>query len=371
MGGAYLKIGQILSTRYDLFPAELLGPLRRLQDHVRPFSRRECLRILQTAIAHPLEDIFSSFDPIPIASASIAQVHRAILRVSGSLVAVKVRRPDIERAIASDTRILKRLARIFSHCPRFDRIPLFEALDEICASLAAQADFAREAENHRHFCALLDGNEGIRIPRLIDELCSRDVLVMEFLPDLTKLTDSKLEHEPHRRAVITGLRALYRMIFSAGLIHCDLHPGNILVSREGNVVILDFGFVATMGPIERSAFAEFFLSIAVGDGATAARLVRDTALHVQRDLDVYAFEQEICKLINEASGRPAGEFLVAKFVAALFGIQRRHGICGSPSFTMAILSLMVYEGIIRPRWPGLDFQREAIPYVLSALEAGP
>jgi len=192
--------------------------------------------------------------------------------------------------------------------------------------------------------------------------------VMEYVPGLVRITDPALDEETHRSAVIAGLRGLYRMLFIEGLVHCDLHPGNILVGRDGMVVIVDFGFSARMRPFERAAFARLFLSIALGDGVTAARIVRETALRMPDNLSSASFEREIVQLIKAVAGQRAAEFLVSSFVSSLFKIQRKHNIYGSPGFTMAIFSLTVYEGVIRHRCADLDFQREAVPILLAAIQ---
>ncbi len=368
LGGGYLKIGQILATRADLLPPDLLTPLRRLHDQARSFPAAEARRLLEASIGQPVERIFSTFDPVPVSSASIAQVHRAVLRESGREVAIKIKRPGIETALDSDARLFTAAARLLSIWPAFNRLPLIEASAEVSRALRAQTDFRQEAENHRRFQILFADEEAVRIPQLLDDLCGRDVLVMEYLPGLVRLSDPALAPEVARRATLAGLRALYRMIFSAGLVHGDLHPANVLVSREGPLVILDFGFAARMAGPDRVAFAEFFLSIASGDGPTGAANVLRTARGVPPNLDSEAFTQEVAALIAEAAGRTAEEFLVARFVGRLFAIQRRHQVRGTPSFTMAILSLMVFEGIVRARYPDLDFQREVVPYVLAALE---
>lgn len=367
LGGGFVKIGQLLSTRPEL-PEEFTMSLRRLQDSLAPFSDQAARSVVERSLRLPLETIFTVFDPIPIGSASIAQVHRARLRQGDVEVAVKIRRPGIEETIRIDARIFTHLAQIASWFPPFRGIPLREATQEVVTTVAGQTSFRLEADRHRQFSELFKSGSPVHVPQLFDEYCSDDILVMEYVPGLVRITDPGIDEETHRNAVLAGLRGLYRMLFHEGLVHCDLHPGNILVGREGMVVIVDFGFSAKMRPIERAAFARLFLSIALGDGATAAKIVRETALRIPANLDNASFELEMVRLIKAAAGQRASEFLVSSFVSSLFKIQRKHKIYGSPGFTMAIFSLTVYEGVIRHRCADLDFQREAVPILLAAIQ---
>ena len=367
LGGGFVKIGQLLSTRPEL-PEELTIPLRRLQDSLAPCSAHAVRSVIESSLRLPLETVFSAIDPVPIGSASIAQVHRATLRKNGADVAVKVRRPGVDETIRIDARVFTNLARFLSWLPPFRGIPLQEATREVVTTVEGQASFWLEADRHRQFCELFKSGAPVRVPQLFDEYCTDEILVMEYVPDLVRITDPTLDEVTHRNAVIAGLRGLYRMLFLEGLVHCDLHPGNILVGREGMVVVVDFGFSARMRPSERAAFARLFLSIALGDGVTAAKIVRETALRSPEDLDSASFEREIVELIKASAGQRASDFLVSAFVSSLFKVQRKYNIYGSPSFTMAIFSLTVYEGVIRHRCADLDFQREAVPILLAAIQ---
>jgi ubiquinone biosynthesis protein len=176
-----------------------------------------------------------------------------------------------------------------------------------------------------------------------------------------------LQETDVRRALVEGLRALYLMIFVDGFIHCDLHPGNVLLAPDGQLVILDAGFMVELASETRYSFAKFFAAIAFRDGKAAAAIVRHTAIRLPHELDVAAFDAEIAELIKRVGGLVAGKFQVAALVDDLFAVMRKHRIYGTSQFTLIILSLLVYEGVARQRYPDLDFQKEAIPFVLSAL----
>jgi ubiquinone biosynthesis protein len=159
------------------------------------------------------------------------------------------------------------------------------------------------------------------------------------------------------------------MIFNAGVVHCDLHPGNLMVSGD-RLVILDAGLVAHLDPSTRLAFAQFFFAVATGDGAAVATVVLQTAKHVPGDLDRLTFTEEMQVLVASVQRRRAAEFSVARFVTDLFALQKRHRIGGTSQFGLAILALFVYEGVAQRFFPDLDFQGEAVPFVIGALRGG-
>jgi ubiquinone biosynthesis protein len=189
---------------------------------------------------------------------------------------------------------------------------------------------------------------------------------MEFMDDLERLDEFTVERERSAAAILNTLRALYAMIFEFGVVHCDLHPGNVFL--QGNsAVILDGGFTAALSPSNRAEFCDFFLGIVSNDGKRCARILRETATDVPELFDLARFESEIALLIDRNSGSVAETFQVARFVGELFDIMRRHGVRGSTAFTMAILSLLVFEGLTRIRFPDLAFQQEAVPFVVSSI----
>ena len=365
LGGAFLKTGQILSTRVDLLPPEIVSPLARLRSDVEPipFSHLEfhpqSLDNLATDCS-PIE-----IDPIAIAAATIAQVHIGHHQATGQTLAIKIRRPGIVKRLSTDVLYIQRTAKLLARLPWCRQIPVSEATEEVCNALLKQIDFSAESLYLEQFHQLFADDPNIKVPQVDRCRCTSDAIVMEYLEGYRPIHEFRDQPKLVRAAVLRGLHALYKMIFQAGLIHCDLHPSNILCNQYGQVALLDFGFIAEMAPKEKLDFAAFFLSIAVRDGHTAARITRETALRIEPEFDDIAFERDIQSLINRISGLNAADFQVAAFVFELFRIQRRHGIYGSPSFTLPILSLLTYEGSIKDLYPNLDFQREAVPFVLS------
>lgn len=364
LGGAFPKAGQILSTRADLIGDELRSSLSELQDKVAPLSEKVATSVLEQAWS---AGTFVSIARIPVASATIAQVHEAKRADDGRRVALKLMRPGVRQKLIADCRIIRFFGRFIARLPKMSSIPVNEALVEASEVLVNQTDFRDEARNHLRLHAIFADSNGVLIPTLHEDLCTDTVLVMDYIPGMKKLSDPTLSDPLARQALTIGVRALYKMIFEEGFIHCDMHPGNVLVAPDERLVILDAGFMVELTNQVRRSFAEFFLAIAFRDGSTAAKIVRETALRLPPDLSIETFERDITDLINRVGGLRARDFQVAGFVGELFAIMHKHHIYGTSQFTLIILSLLVYEGVTKQRYPDLNFQQEAIPFVMAAL----
>jgi len=276
-------------------------------------------------------------------------------------------RPGIQRILENDCKLMQFFGRFVARIPAFESIPVREAIDDTCHILLNQTNFAQEASNLHRLSDIFGDHPDIIVPQVYENLCTRNILVMEYLPGLRKLSDLSLPEDVAKTALTIGVRALYTMIFKEGFIHCDLHPGNILVAPDHRVVILDAGFMTQLHSSTRRSFAQFFLAIAFRNGKSAAQIVRATAQQLPPHLDIQTFDQDIDHLIQQVGGLQAHEFQVADFVAKLFAIQRKHRIYGTNQFTLVILSLLVFEGVAKQRFPDLNFQRESVPFVMAAL----
>lgn len=357
LGPSFLKIGQILGTRHDLFSEKYLTPLKQLQDSVRPFSKAITEEIL---IEHQL--YFVEFDYTPIASGSVAQVHKATLE-NGDIVAVKIQRPDIESIIKRDLASLILLSKYLKKIKALNKLPLGEIFNQIGKSLIQQTDFELEADANQVFTALFADTDSIRLPRIYKHLSSKKILVMEYFEGLKRFDDPSIEDAQFYRMTELALHVLYKMVFTKGTIHCDLHPANLCISTEGNLIILDTGFISQFSPDKLLQYRAFFVGIVFNTGKKCAKILVETATVVHPDFDYAAFEKDIIEHINEYSELSAGDFRVTEFAFHLFEIQRKHGLYASSEFIMAIISMLVVEGIIKHRLPDLDFQSLAIPYL--------
>ena len=365
LGPTFIKGGQILSSRPDLLPESMGPPLLRLQDQIAPFDSAQIPEIIEAAFGRPLGELFDSFELAPVAAASIAQVHRARLR-DGRDVAVKIRRPGITQVVNNDLRILELISRVLVKLPGMRAVPLLDLVDDIQLPIRQQLDFYLEAANNRRFQEAFRSSEHIKLPELIDDLCTEDVLTMEYLDGLQRTDSATLTPDERKTAALEGLRALYKMIFSDGFIHADMHPGNVFLREFGEFVILDTGLVAILDDKDRRDFVDFFFGLVNNDSRECARIVYDNASYRGKRCDPEAFKAAMAELIARHSALKSHEFEVALFVYQLIELQRRFQIRGSTKFMMTILSMVVFDGICKRLYPLCEFQKEARAFLITA-----
>jgi ubiquinone biosynthesis protein len=365
LGPTFIKVGQILSSRPDLLPAGVGTPLLRLQDQIAPFDGARIPKMIESAFGRPLYELFDSFDLVPVASASIAQVHRARLK-DGRDVAVKIRRPGISRVVNNDMRILNLISKALASLPGMSTVPLPELVSEIQIPIQQQLDFHLEAANNRRFRKEFALIEHIKLPALVENLCAEGVLTMEYLDRLRRTDSASFSAHERKTAALAGLRALYKMIFIDGFIHADMHPGNVFVREWGEFVILDTGLVASLNETDQRDFVDFFFGLVNNKGRECARIVYENAFYRARNCDAEAFEAAMVELIGRHSALKSHQFEVAHFVYQLIETQRRFKIRGSTKFMMTILSMVVFDGICKKLYPQCDFQNEARGFLMTA-----
>lgn len=355
LGPAFVKAAQLLSTRADLLPPRVCRALSRLHDQVRPAP----LRTMPPALR------FGAAEPRLVGAGSIACVYRVDLP-DGRTVAAKVRRPGIVRSLSADLAMLECGARLAARLPMLRGVPVNAVAAQLAESIRAQLDFAREAERLEGFREALSAADGVTVPGVHGGLSTEDILVMDFLDGLARRRPEELGEEKRRNAVVTALRAVYRMLFLDGVVHCDLHPGNLYFREDGSIVVLDAGFTVQLSESAREKFAAFFYCMSQGDGEACADIVLSTAT-APPGSDPAGFRAELSALVEEHTGRSAADFDLVSFAAKLFDLQRRHGLHADPQFVFPILSLLVLEGTVREFHPDVDFQREARPMLVTAL----
>ncbi|MFD4673323.1 ABC1 kinase family protein [Lentzea sp. NPDC058450] len=365
LGPAFVKGAQLLSTRRDVLPAEWCESLADLHDRVPPMPLRLARRTLRQAYGG--EPPFT-VDWDSVRSGSIACVYRATL--DGRAVAVKVRRPRVRQLIQRDFAIMRAGASVMSRLPWFRGLPAVAVLRQIGDAVAAQADFEAEAEALAELRSLLADVGYLHIPEPVPELGADGVLVMEFVDGLVPLVAAETPAERRSELARRVLFCVYRMLFLDGLVHCDMHPGNLYLGRDGRIVLLDAGFVVRLEPRVRRLFAEFFMHMARGDGPHCAEILQESAEGIAEWADVAAFRRGTIALIEESSGRNARDFSLVRFATRLFDLQRVNGLFAAPEFIFPLLALLVLEGRINELDEEVDFQAESIPVLTKAVMSG-
>ncbi|MFG3442771.1 ABC1 kinase family protein [Nonomuraea sp. NPDC047897] len=357
LGPAFIKIGQLLSTRVDIISPAACRALARLRDRLPPVAAPVAARAVGAHLAGQLSGTLT-----PVAAGAVACVYHARLR-DGREIAVKVRRPRITRLVARDLALFRHGARLLQRLPGLRGAPLADVAGQLGDALLAQLDFLGEARALGRLRANLRDQVAVRVPGVLEEFCRPDVLVMEYVPGL----DRSGQGPDRREAVVAALRAVYHMLFIDGFVHCDLHPGNLHPMPDGSVVIVDAGFFRQLTDTQRRAFATFFYRMTRGDGAGCAEIVLSTVLGDAAGHDAGGFRADMEDLVRAVGGSRIGEFDLLDFAVRLFAVQREHGYYADPQFVFPILSLIVMEGTLREACPEVDFQTEALPFVLRGL----
>ncbi|GAA2714974.1 ABC1 kinase family protein [Micromonospora olivasterospora] len=366
LGSTFVKAGQVLGTRRDLLPPAFCDELSVLQDAVAPLDDAGTRRALVEAYGTAEPDLFAELDPRPVASGSVACVYRGRLR-TGEEVALKLRRPGVERLMTLDLALMRAGAAVMARLPVFRDVPVNEVMRHMSEAVLGQLDFAREAGNLRRLRADLSAVPRVWVPLVHDAASRPRCIVMEYVPDLDVDTARRCPPVLRRRFASSGLTAIYHMLFVDGFVHCDMHPGNLYFTRGGQVVVLDAGFSVQLTEQLRRLFAEFFLNMSIGRGRHCAEIVVRSGTGLRPDADVAGFLVKMADLVERSHGLPAREFSLIAFAAEMFDLQRRYGVYAAPELIFPLLSLLVIEGTVRELDPDMDFQEVARPVLMRGL----
>jgi ubiquinone biosynthesis protein len=368
LGATFVKFGQILSSRPDLLGPSFISSLSRLQDNVPPIPYEVVDQVLQAELGAGGMEKLARVERAPLAAASVAQVHRATL-VSGEVVAIKVQRPLAAVQIERDLALLRLIARALDWVPSLRMLSLPGAVERFADAMWAQLDFRREAENNARFAHNFRDVPDVAVPRLLPQLCTSRVLTMEFIEGV-KATEPERVGGDRQKLARVGMDAILRMVFEHGFVHADLHPGNIFLTPDSRIVLIDLGLVAEIDAELLKPYVETFLALAQQDGATAARLFYTYAPQVNTQ-DYAAFEAEIVAHFRTLAGKTLGEVETSEVLGGIMNVLRRHRVQMDPAFTVVHLALIVAEGLGKQLDNSIDPVQMSVPYLLRTLAKAP
>lgn len=345
LGPTFIKIGQILSTRLDLLPEEYCRELRKLQDQAPPVDSASIRKVIEDEYKRPLEDVFPFFDPKPLASASIAQVHRARLP-DGTEVAVKVQKPGIAETILEDLAILEGLFRFADRLNFLESVPTHELLLEFRKYLLRELDFLAEAQNMRRFRENFADFPGITIPRVFSEYSTRRILVSELMEGvpLSHLDLASIGGEDRRYLAEKGVAAILKMIFEDGFFHADPHPGNILFRPlKKDLVLLDFGTVGVIDRTTREHMVRMLFALLEKNTERFVEILEEEFLLSPLSSPL-AFRLDVSEVIERYVASDLREIRLESVVQELFYLARKHRLRFPAHFSVLLRALVVAEG---------------------------
>lgn len=369
MGPTYIKLGQLLSTRVDLLPPAYTEALARLQDRVEPFPFEQAREIVEEELGVSIRNAFAEFDETPLAAASLGQVHRATLR-SGREVVVKVQRPGIRETVRDDMQALTKLAEFAdNHTDVGRRYGFGQLLAQFRRSLAAELDYQREAANLLRLRTLIRDHPHLHVPEPVADYTSSRVLTMDFVPG-RKVTDVgplgllDVDGEPLVRDLFN---AYLHMILVDGFLHADPHPGNVLLTPDGRLALLDLGMVATVPPRMQDSLVKLLLAIGDGDGDEAATVLATMGSPLE-GYDAARFREDVAALVTRSVSL-GGDVQAGAVLVELSRLSGTHGLRPPAEMAMvgkALLNLDQVTQHLDPAFAPAEAIRESVAEIMSS-----
>ena len=374
LGPSFIKLGQVLSCRPDLLPIEYAQELCKLTDSVSPFPFEDARSIVEHDLGAPLSRIFLEFDPVPIAAASIAQVHRAKL-LDNSDVMVKIQRPHIDRIIAKDISILEGIAELIeAYAPEMAVYNPRGIVEEFARTISRELDFYIEASNAIQLRNNFEHSEILYVPRIFDEVSSKRVLVLERIEGI-RIDDFRqidLRGFDRKELAKKGASAFFQMVLRDGLFHADPHPGNIFVLSDGRIGLVDFGIMGRVNGDNMEHFANLFIALSEHDYDTLVRQYVNLGFLSEEYTDLDKFQREmkedLAELLEPYYGMKVKQIDFGAYVARVMRILTRYNLKLPQNLYLMDKALLTLEGILKQLDPEFDYFASAKPYVVQLIK---
>ena len=360
LGPTFVKLGQVLSTRGDLLPADFIEELSTLQDKVPPFEMEDVRKQIVAAFGRPLEELYDEFDPKPIAAASMAQVHKAKTK-DGIEVVVKVQRPGITERMRADLSVLHAIARaleaVIEEVSVTSPTTIIEEFDK---AVHEELDFLNEASNVRAFLKAHVDHPHVRIPKVYDELTGRTVLTLEFL-DGPKLSSAQLDEAGKKKLAGIILEEAFKQLFEDGLFHGDPHPGNLLILDGPVLALIDFGLVGRVTHQMQEALIALILAVALKDSESVARQLYRLGTADSR-ANLHTFKSDIDAILNAYLPTSIADVNAKALVRDLLNLAVKYRVKVPREYAILARASVAIEGILRSLYPEMPIGEIFMPY---------
>ena len=361
LGPTFIKLGQLLSTRSDFLPPAYMDALQRLQDKIEPFSYGEVEEIVTTELGVRLSKAFSEFDPEPIAAASLGQVHRAVLR-NGRCVAVKVQRPGIREQITTDIEALEDIAEfVDKHTEAGGRVQFSAMLDEFRRSMIRELDYLQEAQHLAIFRRNLKDFNLIVVPEAVEDYTTSRVLTMDYISG-RKITDLS----PLARMEMNGdalgeqlFKAYLKQILVDGIFHADPHPGNVFLTYDSKLALIDVGMVGRIAPVMQENLLKLLLNVSEGKGEATAEIAVEMGT-ITEHFDRETYTREVSQLVAQHQSATLAEVDTGRVVLEITRTAAQNGLRLPPELTLlgkTLLNLDLVAEILSPDFDPNDAVR--------------
>ena len=363
LGPTFVKIGQIMSLRPDLIPPQLIDELSKLQDDVAPLEFSQIKEAVEKSTGRPLQETFSIFDPEPLAAASVSQVHRGVLLGEGLIVSIKVQRPGIRTKIKRDLDILAALVgQLHERIENLRTYDLPNLVRVTRRTLLRELDFKREARNMKIARAYVSEHPEIIIPVVYEKYCNERLLVMEFIQG-TRVKDLKNEAFADPEALAKkGLKAAIRQILEDGFFHADPHPGNLLITEDERICLLDWGMTGRLSDRDRFELIDLLKSVVDHDGEELLHALLQLG-SAQEVVDQRGLERELLDILDSYSAVPIKDMNIGQLLLAITELLRTYHLRLPPDLILMIKALVTAEGTARLIYPDLNVVSEAKGYI--------
>ena len=364
LGPTFIKVGQMLSTRADIVPADIFEELQKLQDQVPPVSAAEVTSVIESELDSPMRAIFSDFDKTPVAAASIGQVHRARL-INGEMVAVKVQRPNVGKMIKEDIEILRTLAGLAErHVPDAELYDPVGVVNEFARLIRQELDYTLEARNMERLARNFADDDMVYVPRVYWDFTSGRVLTMELIEGIkiSQIEELRQAGFDTKRIAVRGAEIYLKQIFMHGFFHGDPHPGNIFVLPDEVIGLMDFGIMGRLSPEMADRLNNVIMAIARKDYVRLTEELLQISA-VDSDADIYDLKADIAELMDRYYDVPLGQFQVSELVRDLGELSAKHRIRTNRQLGLLGKVLAGIEGVGRQLDPEFNILPLIKPFV--------